>query len=157
MSSDVSWKAFDVKIAPVLSAWDDAEGTMLGVSLSIVKPITSYLGTGVIIEAGTNSSGCELSNFMFLVNFQDGTVEYTMGNRFLPLVYDKDGNQITDFYTRDDSGDYYHESFMFRSNLGIAWRTSSKRFGLELYPVDFAVTDYDVRVTFSLNAVFRAF
>jgi len=109
MSSDVSWKTFDVKIAPVLSAWDDAEGTMLGVSLSIVKPITSYLGAGVIIEAGTNSSGCELSNFMF------------------------------------------------RSNLGIAWRTSSKRFELELYPVDFAVTDYDVRVTFSPNAVFRAF
>jgi len=138
MSSDVSWKTFDVKIAPVLSAWDDAEGTMLGVSLSIVKPITSYLGAGVIIEAGTNSSGCEECDSYDFNELSEGVLlnmNIPFGSTNLSLL----------------------SNFMFRSNLGIAWRTSSKRFGLELYPVDFAVTDYDVRVTFSPNAVFRAF
>ena len=54
-----------------------------------------------------------------------------------------------------DNDDYYSESFMFRSNLGLAWKIN--RFGLEFYPLDFAIVNGDSRMTFSLNATARVF
>ena len=110
-----------------------------------------------------------IANFMFLVNFQDGTADEIRFNDPTPIeAYDADGNRIEAYeYARDrDNGgyvsktseDYYFESFMFRSNLGVSWRTKSEFFGLEFYPLDFAIVrGGDSRMTFSLNAVFRVF
>lgn len=196
-ASGISWKTFDIKFGPSLGGWHDESTTMFGGMLSIVKPLTPYIGVGVMAEIATDASGCEdcvdydfnelsegilvnliaplgrgfslTANFMFLVNFQDGTVEGYDFYAPKPIeAYDAEGNHI-DVYrymreTGDDdcgcesSGDYYFESFMFRSNLGISWRMQSNFFGLEFYPIDFAVVrGGDSRMTFSLNAVFRVF
>lgn len=160
-ASDISWKTFDIKTGPAIGAWLDMSSSMAGWSLSIIKPLTPYVGVGVMAEVGGDLSGCEdcvnydfaefsegfvvnmnaplgkgfglVSNYMFLVNFQDGTTE-GLG----------------------EDGDYYHESVMLRTNLGFAWRTKSNFFGLEFYPFDLAYAS-EARVSFSLNAVFRVF
>ena len=72
-------------------------------------------------------------------------------------AYDADGNPIIAYSISEDNNNYYNESFMFRSNLGISWRTQSQRFGVEFYPLDIAVIDSDSRMTFSLNVVVRVF
>lgn len=186
-ASDFSWKTFDIKTGPALGGWQGA--TMYGWSLSLVKPITPYLGVGAMLEVGKDLSMCEdcvnynfeelsegvflnlniplsthfslVSNFMFLVHWEEGTVEDLYWDRFVPIVvFDEKGNRIYAYerVSDEDNNDYYFESFMFRSNLGISWRTSGKRFGVEFYPVDFAVVrGCDARMTFSLNAVFRLF
>jgi hypothetical protein len=161
MAGDITWKTFEIKTGPMVAAWDQTQSATLGWSLKLVKPITPYVGVGAMIEGAFNASGCDdcvdyrydelsegllvnmnvpfglgfglVSNFMFLVNFQDGTVDGL------------------------DSHDYYNESFMFRSNLGFFWRTPGKRFGLEFYPLDIAVIEGDARITFSLDAVVRLF
>ena len=109
-----------------------------------------------------------MANFMFLVNFQDGTSDEIYYIDPMPIdAYDADGNRIEAYEYRRDvdnggyeskSSKYYFETFMFRSNLGVSWRTQSNFFGLEFYPIDFAVVrGGDSRMTFSLNAVFRVF
>ena len=185
-ASDISWKTFDVKTGPLLGGWSSA--STIGWSLSLVKPLTPYIGVGAMIEVGTDRSMCcdcveydfdELSeglllnfnaplgrgfsllgNFMLLVHWEEGTVH----GLYFPWrvedeeFFDADGNRVYGLLRlEEDNNDYYHESFMFRSNLGISWRTSGGRFGLEFYPIDFAVERSDVRMTFSLNAVFRVF
>lgn len=76
------------------------------------------------------------------------------------VVRDKDGNEaegiLISGYNDYEESDYYTESVQFRSNLGVSFRTASKRFGVEFYPMDIAV-DRDVRFTFSLNAAVRIF
>ena len=185
-ASGMSWKTFDIKTGPFLGGWSSA--STIGWSLSLVKPLTPYIGVGAMIEVGTDRSMCcdcveydfdELSeglllnfnaplgrgfsllgNFMLLVHWEEGTVH---GLYYPWLVvdedfFDADGNQVYGLYRlEEDNTDYDHESFMFRSNLGVGWRTSGGRFGLEFYPIDFAVERSDVRVTFSLDAVFRVF
>ena len=102
-----------------------------------------------------------VSNYMFGVVFRDGTFEGG-GLMYAPVVVvrDDDGNLVegtlvSGLYDYEES-DYYTESFQFRSNLGLSFRTASKRFGVEFYPMDIAV-DRDVRFTFSLNAAVRIF
>lgn len=102
-----------------------------------------------------------VSNNMFGVVFRDGTIEGG-GLMYEPVVVvrDDDGNLVegalvSGLYDYEKS-DYYTESFQFRSNLGLSFRTASKRFGVEFYPVDFAI-DKDVRYTFSINAAVRIF
>ena len=122
-ASGISWKTFDIKFGPSLGGWHDESTTMFGGMLSIVKPLTPYIGVGVMAEIATDASGCEdcvdydfnelsegilvnliaplgrgfslTANFMFLVNFQDGTVE---GHDFYapkPIeAYDAEGNRI---------------------------------------------------------------
>ena len=197
VASDISWKTFDVKFGPSFGSWNDESTSMFGGSLSLVKPLNPYVGVGVMLEVATDVSGCDdclnydfnelseglvvnlnapigrgvslIANFMFLVNFQDGTADEIRFNDPTPIeAYDADGNRIEAYeYARDrDNGgyvsktseDYYFESFMFRSNLGVSWRTKSEFFGLEFYPLDFAIVrGGDSRMTFSLNAVFRVF
>lgn len=102
-----------------------------------------------------------VSNYMVGVVFRDGTFE---GGGFMnpPVVTvrDRDGNEaegvLISGYNDYEESDYYTESVQFRSNLGVSFRTASKRFGVEFYPVDFAF-DKDVRMTFSLNAAVRIF
>ena len=186
MASDFSWKTLVVKTGPVLGLWNDASTTMGGWSLSVVRPITPYVGVGILAEVAADISECEdcvnydfaehsegvfvnlnvhlnssfslVSNFMFLINFQDGTVE---GSYYAYPVsmeaYDIDGNLIEVYKRESDDGDYYSESAMFRSNLGVAWRSRSSIFGLEVYPMDLAVTDSDWRITFTINAVVHVF
>ncbi|MBO4828580.1 MAG: hypothetical protein J5534_03985 [Fibrobacter sp.] len=183
-ASDTSWKTFDIKTGPAIGGWNNVSATTASWSLSIVKPITQYIGVGVFAEVGTTNSNCEdcvsykfdelfegvlvnlnypiwggfsvVSNFMFLVNFQDGTYEGESSYMKRESV-DDDGNRVVDYQYEYDEGNYYRESFMFRSNLGFAWRTKSNFFGLEFYPTDIAVTEYDACLTFSLNAVLRVF
>lgn len=183
-ASDISWKTFDVKIGPAMGGWNDVSTTTVGLSLSVVKPITSFVGVGVMAEIGTSASGCEdcmeykfnelsegalvnfnypiwggfsvVTNFMFLVNFQDGTYAGIDGY-VRTEAFDEEGNRFEAYQYKFDEGDYYCESFMFRSNLGFAWRTKNNIFGFEFYPTDFAVTEYDARLAFSLNAVLRIF
>ena len=87
---------------------------MYGWSLSLVKPITPYLGVGAMLEVGKDLSMCEdcvnynfeelsegvflnlniplsthfslVSNFMFLVHWEEGTVEDLYWDRFVPIV-----------------------------------------------------------------------
>lgn len=182
-ASDISWKTFDIKTGPMLAAWDETGASTIGWSLSLVKPLTPYIGVGAMVEAGVNSSGCEdcidynfnelseglllnlnipltrsmslTSNFMVLVNFQDGEV-HGLYYADLPIeAYDADGNSIWVYEMKADNDDYYSESFMFRSNLGLAWKIN--RFGLEFHPLDFAIVNGDSRMTFSLNATARVF
>lgn len=102
-----------------------------------------------------------VSNYMFGVVFRDGTFE---GGGFMyppvVVVRDKDGNEaegiLISGYNDYEESDYYTESVQFRSNLGVSFRTASKRFGVEFYPMDIAV-DRDVRFTFSLNVAVRIF
>ncbi|WP_405324509.1 hypothetical protein [Fibrobacter sp.] len=186
-ASDISWKTFDVKFGPALGSWTDASTMMFGGSLSLVKPITPYIGAGVMAEFATDVSACEdcddydfdefsgglllnlkapisnqfslVANFMFLVTFRDGTVDELYFFNSAPIeAYDAEGNRILTYTREKDNHDYYFESFMFRSNLGVSWRTKSEFFELEFYPLDFAVVrGGDARMTFSLNAVFRVF
>ena len=100
-ASGISWKTIDVKAGPFIGGWNDVSTTMTGLSLSVVKPITSFVGVGVVAEIGTSASECEdcmeyefnelsegalvnfnypiwggfsiVTNFMFLVDFQDGS------------------------------------------------------------------------------------
>ena len=58
-ASDISWKTFDIKAGPAFGSWNDESTSMVGGSLSIVKPITPYVGVGVMIEAGADFSSCE--------------------------------------------------------------------------------------------------
>ena len=183
-ASDISWKTLDIKTGPLLGAW--SSGVTAGWSLSLVKPLTPYIGVGAMVEVATSTSGCcdcveydfdELSegllvnftaplgfgfsllgNFMLLVHWEDGTVQgLYFSERFEEPLYDADGERVYGLYRmEEDNNDYYHESFMFRSNLGIGWRTSGGRFGLEFYPIDFAV-ESETRISFTLNAVFRVF
>lgn len=186
-ASGISWKTFDIKTGPMLGGWFSSS-TAIGWSLSLAKPLTPYLGVGAMIEVGTDRSMCcdcveydfdELSegllvnlnaplgygfslvgNFMFLLHWQEGTAQgYYYTREIEEEVFDADGERVYGVYTlKEDNNDYYFESFMFRSNLGVAWRTSGGRFGLELYPLDFAlVRGGDARYTISLNAVFRVF
>ena len=184
-ASDISWKTFDIKTGPAIGVWLDMSSSMAGWSLSIIKPLTPYVGVGVMAEVGGDLSGCEdcvnydfaefsegfvvnmnaplgkgfslVSNFMFLVNFQDGTVEGGYDyNEYSAEAYDADGERISVYEREYDDGDYYHESVMLRSNLGFAWRTKSNFFGLEFYPLDIAYAS-EARVSCSLNAVFRVF
>ena len=183
-ASDFSWKALDIKTGPALGLWNNASTTMGGWSLSVVRPITPYVGVGVLAEFAADISSCEdcvnydfaelsegvllnlnvpithsfsfVSNFMFLVNFQDGTVEGSYYTYPVSMeAYDIDGNLIEVYKRESDDGDYYSESAMFRSNLGIAWRSENRMFGLEMYPMDLAVTDGDWRITFKIDAVFH--
>ncbi len=183
-ASDFSWKALDIKTGPALGLWNNASTTMGGWSLSVVRPITPYVGVGVLAELAADISSCEdcvnydfaelsegvllnlnvpithsfsfVSNFMFLVNFQDGTVEGSYYTYPVSMeAYDIDGNLIEVYKRESDDGDYYSESAMFRSNLGIAWRSENRMFGLEMYPMDLAVTDGDWRITFKIDAVFH--
>ena len=186
-ASDISWKTFDIKVGPAFGGWNDVSTTMIGGSISLVKPITPYVGAGVMAEFATDASACEdcadydfnefsgglllnlnapissrfslVANFMFLLNFQDGTVDGLYFIHPEPIeAYDAEGNSITAYTREKDNHDYEFESFMFRSNLGVSWRTQSDFFGLEFYPIDFAVVrGGDARMTFSLNAVFRLF
>ena len=186
-ASGISWKTFDIKTGPMLGGWFSSS-TAIGWSLSLVKPLTPYLGVGAMIEVGTDRSMCcdcveydfdELSeglllnfdaplaygfnliaNFMFLLHWEEGTAQgYYYMREIEEEVFDADGERVYGVYTlKEDNNDYDFESFMFRSNLGVAWRTSGGRFGLELYPLDFAlVRGGDARYTISLNAVFRVF
>jgi len=186
-ASGISWKTFDIKTGPMLGGWFSSS-TAIGWSLSLVKPLTPYLGVGAMIEVGTDRSMCcdcveydfdELSeglllnfdaplaygfnliaNFMFLLHWEEGTAQgYYYTREIEEEVFDADGERVYGVYTlKEDNNDYDFESFMFRSNLGVAWRTSGGRFGLELYPLDFAlVRGGDARYTISLNAVFRVF
>ena len=184
VASDFSWKTLDVKTGPALGLWNDASTTMGGWSLSVVRPITPYVGVGILAEIAANISECEdcvnydfaelsegvllnlnvpithsfslISNFMFLVNFQDGTVEGSYYTYPVAVeAYDVDGNLIEVYKRESDDGDYYTESAMFRSNLGVAWRSENRMFGLEMYPMDLAVTDGDWRITFKIDAVFH--
>lgn len=72
-------------------------------------------------------------------------------------VVDKYGNWV-ESYPHWDGGkeDYEMTSFQFRANLGISVHSQSQRFGLEFYPMDFAI-DQVVRHTFSINGVVRIF
>ena len=186
-ASGISWKTFDVKTGPLLGGWLESS-TSIGWSLSLVKPLTPYLGVGAMIEVATSHSMCcdcaeydfdELSegllvnfdaplaygfnlvaNFMFLLHWEEGTVSGLYFSwRVEEDLYDADGEPVYGLYRmEEDNNDYDFESFMFRSNLGVAWRTSGGRFGLELYPLDFAlVRGGDARYTMSLNAVVRVF
>ena len=84
---------------------------------------------------------------------------------YLALMHDFDecicerhGNSILAYTMEEDDSDYDFESLGFRSNLGMAWRTSGKRFGLEFYPVDFTIARGGrARYSCSLNAVARVF
>lgn len=186
MAGNITWKTFDIKTGPMVAAWDRTQSSTMGWSLELVKPITPYVGVGAMIEGAFNASGCDdcvdyrydelsegllvnmnvpfglgiglISNFMFLVNFQDGTVDGLYFNDPYPVdAYDAEGNPIRVYRMHEDNHDYYNESFMFRSNLGVFWRTPGERFGLEFYPLDFAVINGDARITFSLDAVVRLF
>jgi len=99
------------------------------------------------------------SNFMFQVMFRDGTIDYNSGGVFRAIdAVDMDGNEIK-VYPRDnddEDGDFYEESFAFRSNLGVKIHTQDERFGVEFYPIDFQI-DATTRYTMSINAVFRVF
>ncbi len=185
-ASGISWKTFDIKTGPLAATWDRIGSSTMGWSLSLVKPITPYVGVGAMAEVAFNASACEdcvdyrfdelsegllvnmnvpivggfglIGNFMFLVNFQDGKVEGLYYMDPFPLdAYDADGNPIMAYSISEDNNNYYNESFMFRSNLGISWRTQSQRFGVEFYPLDIAVIDSDSRMTFSLNVVVSVF
>ena len=142
-------------------------------------------GVGALVEASANISACEgeqydfaelaegillnmnaplaggfglVANFMALVDFQDGTVEGGRSINPVPYeAYDKEGNIVWAYKWDYEDGDYYREVLAFRSNLGLSWRTSGKRFGLEFYPLDFVVAPGDSRFTLSLDAVFRLF
>jgi hypothetical protein len=183
-ASGISWKTIDVKAGPFIGGWNDVSTTMTGLSLSVVKPITSFVGVGVVAEIGTSASECEdcmeyefnelsegalinfnypiwggfsiVTNFMFLVDFQDGSYAGIDGV-VRTDAFDEEGNRFDAYQYEFDEGDYYRESFMFRSNLGFAWRTKNNVFGLEVYPINYAITEYDACLTFSLNAVFRIF
>lgn len=186
MAGDITWKTFEIKTGPIVAVWDQTQSSTMGWSLELVKPITPYVGVGAMIEGAFNASGCDdcvdyrydelsegllvnmnvpfglgfglVSNFMFLVNFQDGTVDGLYFTDPYPVdAYDADGNPIRAYRMREDNHDYYNESFMFRSNLGVSWWTPGKRFGLEFYPLDIAVIGGDARMTFSLDAVVRLF
>ena len=186
-AGEISWKTFDVKIGPYIAEHSDYSTSALGLSLQLVKPITPYLGTGFVLDANTSQTSAEetdqykfkeldggllihfnvplakymslTSNFMFMVMFRDGTVEYSNGGVLRAIdAIDMDGNKIK-VYPRDnndDDGDFYEESIAFRSNLGIKFHTLSERFGVEFYPIDFQI-DSTIRYTISLNAVFRVF
>lgn len=186
-ASGISWKTFDVKTGPLLGGWLSS-ATTIGWSLSLVKPLTPYLGVGAMVEVATDKSMCcdcveydfdELSeglvinlnaplgygfsllaNIMLMAHWQDGTADgYYYMRRTEQELYDADGERVYGLYTLElDNTDYDFESLMFRSNLGVAWRTSSERFGLELYPLDFSVARGGrSRYTFSLNAAVRVF
>lgn len=186
MAGDITWKTFDIKTGPLVAGWDNTQSSTMGWSLYLVKPITPHVGVGAMIEGALNASACEdcvdyrydelsggllldmsvpfglgfglIGNFMFLINYQDGTVDGLYFSDPYPLdAYDADGNPIRAYAMREDNNDYYNESFMFRSNLGVFWRTPGERFGLEFYPLDFAVINGDARMTFSLDAVVRLF
>ena len=184
-AGDISWKTFDIKTGPMIGAWNYSE--MVGWSLSLVKPITPYVGVGAIVEVGTDASGCEdcvdydfnelsegllvnlnapiglgfglVGNFMFIAHWQDGTASGYYYVKPAPIeAFDADGNSILAYTMEEDDSDYDFESLGFRSNLGIAWRTSGKRFGLEFYPVDFTIARGGrARYSCSLNAVARVF
>ena len=184
-AGDISWKTFDIKTGPMIGAWNYSE--MVGWSLSLVKPITPYVGVGAIVEVGTYASGCEdcvdydfnelsegllvnlnapiglgfglVGNFMFIAHWQEGTAKGDWYVNPIPVeAFDADGNPIRAYTMEEDNSDYDFESFAFRSNLGIAWRTSGKRFGLEFYPVDFTIARGGrARYSCSLNAVARVF
>ncbi len=184
-AGDISWKTFDIKTGPMIGAWNYSE--MVGWSLSLVKPITPYVGVGAIVEVGTDASGCEdcvdydfnelsegllvnlnapiglgfglVGNFMFIAHWQDGTASGYYYVKPAPIeAFDADGNSILAYTMEEDDSDYDFESLGFRSNLGMAWRTSGKRFGLEFYPVDFTIARGGrARYSCSLNAVARVF
>ena len=184
-AGDISWKTFDIKTGPMIGAWNYSE--MVGWSLSLVKPITPYLGVGAMIEVGTDISACEdcvdydfnelsegllvnlnapiglgfglVGNFMFIAHWQDGTASGYYYVKPAPIeAFDADGNSILAYTMEEDDSDYDFESLGFRSNLGMAWRTSGKRFGLEFYPVDFTIARGGrARYSCSLNAVARVF
>ena len=90
-----------------------------------------------------------VGNFMFIAHWQDGTASGYYYVKPAPIeAFDAD----------EDNSYYDFESFAVRSNLGIAWRTSGKRFGLEFYPVDFTIARGGrARYSCSLNAVARVF
>ncbi|WP_163436741.1 hypothetical protein [Fibrobacter succinogenes] len=183
-ASGISWKTIDVKVGPFIGGWNDVSTTMTGLSLSVVKPVTSFIGVGVVAEFGTSASECEdcmeyefkelsegvlvnfnypiwggftiVTNFMFLVDFQDGSYAGIDGV-VRTDAFDEEGNRFDAYQYEYDEGDYYRESFMFRSSLGFAWRTKSNVFGLEFYPVNYAITEYDACLAFALNTVFRIF
>ena len=56
-ASGISWKTFDVKTGPLLGGWLESS-TSIGWSLSLVKPLTPYLGVGAMIEVATSHSMC---------------------------------------------------------------------------------------------------
>ena len=58
-ASGISWKTVDVKVGPFIGGWNDVSTTMTGLSLSVVKPVTSFIGVGVVVEFGTSASECE--------------------------------------------------------------------------------------------------
>ena len=186
MAGDITWKTFDIKTGPLVAGWDNTQSSTMGWSLYLVKQITPHVGVGAMIEGALNASACEdcvdyrydelsggllldmsvpfglgfglIGNFMFLINYQDGTVDGLYFNDPYPVdAYDAEGNPIRVYRMHEDNHDYYNESFMFRSNLGVFWRTPGERFGLEFYPLDFAVINGDARMTFSLDAVVRLF
>ena len=109
---------------------------------------------GPPIPKGAGGFGL-VANFMALVDFQDGTAEGYYDKSI--EAYDADGNRMPAWKWAKFDDDYYRETLAFRSNLGLSWRTSGKRFGLEFYPIDFVVAPGDSRYTVSLSAVFRAF
>lgn len=118
-----------------------------GVLLNFNYPIAKHFGL--------------VSNFMFGVSFRDGT--YTEGGFMDPPVVtirkengEEESGILIAGYNDYEESDYYTESFQFRSNLGLNFYTSSKRFGVEFFPLDFAI-DRIVRFTFSINAVVRIF
>lgn len=182
-ASDITWKTLDVKTGPLLPSWSGTMG--IGWSFALVKPLNPYIGVGALVEVSANISACEgeqydfaelaegillnmnaplaggfglVANFMALVDFQDGTVEGDRSINPVPYeAYDKEGNIVWAYKWDYEDGDYYREVLAFRSNLGLSWRTSGKRFGLEFYPLDFVVAPGDSRFTLSLDAVFRLF
>ena len=182
-ASEITWKTFDVKTGPLLSGWSDGATTGIGWSFALVKPLSPYIGVGALVEASLHGSMCcdcaeydfaELAeglllnmnlpvaggfglvaNFMALVDFQDGTAEGYYDKSI--EAYDADGNRIPAWKWAKFDDDYYWETLAFRSTLGLSWRTSGKRFGLEFYPLDFVVAPGDSRFTLSLDAVFRLF
>lgn len=186
-AGETSWKTFDVKIGPYIAEHSDYSTSAFGLNLQIVKPITPYLAAGITFDVNsalTSATDCNqykfkelnegllihfnvplakyvslTSNFMFLVMFRDGTVDYSNGGVLYVIdAFDMDGNEIK-VYPRendDEDGDFYEESFAFRSNIGIKFHTLSERFGIEFYPIDFQI-EATTRYTISLNAVFRVF
>ena len=187
IASETSWKTFEIKLGPYFGGHSDYSTTAAGLNLQLVKPITPYLAAGLVFDVNGAVSTCTdcddykfaefdegllvhfnvplskyislTSNFMFLLTFRDGTVEYYHGGMSPPIkAVDMNGNEIEVYpqYRDGEDGDFYEESFAFRSNIGVKFHTLSGRFGVEIYPFDFQI-DETTRFIMSINAVFRVF
>ena len=70
-----------------MGGWNDVSTTTVGLSLSVVKPITSFVGVGVMAEIGTSASGCEDCVEYKFNELSEGDRIFVRGPRGELLIY----------------------------------------------------------------------